>query len=115
MIHLEADLVVVGGGMSGLTAATAAAEKGAFVIVLEKSGTTGGAANMGMGFFAVGSERQKDAMYDYTVDEAFEDFMTYTHWRPDARLVRRIFEQSAGTVKWIEDMGVEFLGPISIS
>ena len=110
MIHLEADLVVIGGGMSGLTAATSAAEKGASVIVLEKSGTTGGAANMGMGFFAVGSQRQKDDLYDYTVDEAFEDFMTYTHWRPDARLVRRIFEQSAGTVKWIEDMGVEFLG-----
>ena len=110
MIQLEADLVVIGGGMSGLTAATAAAEKGASVIVLEKSGTTGGAANMGMGFFAVGSERQKDAMYNYTVDEAFEDFMTYTHWRPDARLVRRIFEQSAGTVKWVEDMGIEFLG-----
>ena len=110
MKHLEADLVVVGGGMSGLTAATAAAEKGASVIVLEKGGTTGGAANMGMGFFAVGSERQKDAMYNYTVDEAFEDFMTYTHWRPNARLVKRIFAQSADTVRWIEDMGVEFLG-----
>ncbi len=110
MKRIEADLVVVGGGMSGLTAATAAAEKGLSVVVLEKSGTTGGAANMGMGFFAVGSERQKDDMYNYTVDNAFEDFMTYTHWRPNARLVRRIFEQSAGTVKWIEDMGVEFLG-----
>ena len=110
MKHLEADLVVVGGGMSGLTAATAAAEKGMSVIVLEKGGTTGGAANMGMGFFAVGSERQKDALYNYTVDEAFEDFMTYTHWRPDARLVKRIFELSADTVRWVEEMGVEFLG-----
>lgn len=110
MKRFESDLVVIGGGMSGLTAATAAAEKGMSVIVLEKGGTTGGAANMGMGFFAVGSERQKDAMYNYTVDEAFEDFMTYTHWRPDARLVRRIFEQSGDTVRWIEDMGVEFLG-----
>ena len=110
MKQLEADLVVVGGGMSGLSAATAAAEKGMSVIVLEKGSTTGGAANMGMGFFAVGSERQKDAMYTYSVDEAFEDFMTYTHWMPDARLVKRIFELSAGTVKWVEDMGVEFLG-----
>jgi fumarate reductase flavoprotein subunit len=110
MKQLEADLVVVGGGMSGLSAATAAAEKGMSVIVLEKGSTTGGAANMGMGFFAIGSERQKDDMYTYTVDEAFEDFMTYTHWMPDARLVKRIFEQSADTVRWVEDMGVEFLG-----
>ena len=110
MVNFEADVIVVGGGMSGLTAAIAAAEKGSSVIVLEKGGTTGGAANMGMGFFAVGSERQKDGMYNYSVDEAFEDFMAYTHWRPDARLVRRIFQQSADTVGWIEDMGVEFLG-----
>ena len=110
MTQVETGLVVIGGGMSGLTAATAAAERGLSVVVLEKGATTGGAANMGMGFFAVGSERQKDAMYTYTVDEAFNDFMTYTHWIPDARLVRRIFEQSAGTVTWIEEMGVEFLG-----
>lgn len=115
MKRLEADLVVVGGGMSGLSAATAAAEKGMSVIVLEKGGTTGGAANMGMGFFAVGSERQKDEFYNYTVDDAFEDFMTYTHWRPDARLVRRIYEQSADTVRWVEDMGVEFLGAYKYS
>jgi len=110
MKQFEADLVIVGGGMSGLSASIEAAEKGLSVIVLEKGGTTGGAANMGMGFFAVESEQQKSTMNPLTVDDAYEEFMTYTHWRTNARLVRRIFEMSAGTVKWIEDMGVEFLG-----
>ncbi len=110
MKKMEADVVVVGGGMSGLTAAAAAAEKGASVIVFEKGETTGGAANMGMGFFAVGTKQQRDQMYNYTVDDAFNEFMDYTHWRPDARLVRKLFDQSASTVSWIESMGVEFLG-----
>ncbi len=110
MKRMEADVVVVGGGMSGLIAATAAAEKGAQVVVVEKRNTVGGAANVGMGFFAVESRQQRDQLYHYTVDQAFREFMTYTHWMGDARLIRRIFAQSASTVEWIESMGVEFLG-----
>lgn len=107
---MEADVIVIGGGASGITAAVAAAEKDASVIVLEKGGTTGGAANMGMGFFAVESKYQKAQMVDLTKEDAFRFFMEYTHWRVDARLVRRYIEQSAGTIDWVEDMGVSFLG-----
>jgi len=107
---IEADVVVIGGGASGITAAVAAAEKGAGVIVVEKGSTTGGAANMGMGFFAVGSHLQKAQMVDFSEEDAFRFFMNYTHWRVDARLVRRYFGQSADTVAWMESMGVEFLG-----
>ena len=110
MKHMETDIVVVGGGMSGLTAATQAAEKGAGLVVFEKSSTTGGAANMGMGFFAVESRQHKDIMYEWTRDQAFNEFMEYTHWKSDAKLVRRWFNMSANTVEWLEDMGVEFLG-----
>ncbi len=37
MKHLEADICVVGGGLSGLTAATQDAEKGAQVVVFRRS------------------------------------------------------------------------------
>ncbi|MDR2355510.1 MAG: FAD-dependent oxidoreductase [Clostridiales Family XIII bacterium] len=106
----EADIIIIGGGASGITAAVAAAEKGASVIVVEKGGATGGAANMGMGFFAVESEQQRNQLADVSVADAFKFFMEYTHWRSDARLVRRYFGQSADTVKWMESMGVSFLG-----
>ncbi|MBT8226531.1 MAG: FAD-dependent oxidoreductase [Dactylosporangium sp.] len=108
--HIEADVIVIGGGASGITAAVAAAERDASVIVIEKGGTTGGAANMGMGFFAVGSKYQRAQLVDFTQEDAFRLFMEYTHWRVDARLVRRYIAQSAGTIEWIEGMGVEFLG-----
>ena len=107
---MEADVVVIGGGASGITAAVAAAEKDASVILLEKGSTTGGAANMGMGFFAVESKYQKAQMVDFTKEDAFNLFMNYTHWRVDARLVRKYLEQTASTIDWAESMGVEFLG-----
>jgi fumarate reductase flavoprotein subunit len=110
MSDMEADVIVIGGGASGITAAVAAAEKGASVIVLEKGSTTGGAANMGMGFFAVESKYQKAQLVDFTQEDAFRLFMEYTHWRVDARLVRKYIAQSADTIDWIEKMGVEFLG-----
>ncbi|WP_024287275.1 FAD-dependent oxidoreductase [Cellulomonas sp. KRMCY2] len=110
MSDLEADVIVIGGGASGITAAVAAAEKGASVIVLEKGSTTGGAANMGMGFFAVESKQQKAQMVDLSVEDAFRFLMEYTHWQVDARLVRKYFAQSADTITWLEKMGVEFLG-----
>jgi fumarate reductase flavoprotein subunit len=37
-------------------------------------------------------------------------FMDYTHWRVDANLVRKYFGNSAATIEWLEDMGVEFAG-----
>jgi len=110
MKKLEADVIVVAAGMSGLAAAVAAAERGMSVIALEKSGTVGGAANMGMGFFAVESHIQKKQLDSLTVEKAFKIIMEYTHWRVDARLIRKLYGQSASTVKWVEDMGVEWLG-----
>lgn len=110
MKKLEADIVVVGGGLSGLTAATQAAELGYNVICLEKSNTTGGAANMGMAMLAFESKYQRDQMENYTCDQAFFDFMEYTHWKSDAQLVRRWFDMSASTIEWLESFGVEFLG-----
>jgi fumarate reductase flavoprotein subunit len=107
---LEADVIVIGGGASGITAAVAAAEKAASVIVLEKGSTTGGAANMGMGIFAVESKYQKAQLVDFTKEDAFNLLMNYTHWRVDARLVRKYMEQSSNTIDWLETMGIEFLG-----
>ncbi|WP_426350335.1 FAD-dependent oxidoreductase [Alloiococcus sp. CFN-8] len=107
---MEADVVVIGGGASGITAAVAAAEKDCSVIVLEKGSTTGGAANMGMGIFAVESHYQKAQLIDFTKEDAFNLLMNYTHWRVDARLVRKYIEQSSDTINWMESIGVEFLG-----
>lgn len=110
MEKLETQVLVIAGGPSGLAASVQAAEDGAEVILLEKSASVGGAANMGMGPLGIGTRYQKQQMYDVTVEKAFNMFMEYTHYNVDARLVKRYFAQSAETIEWLEDMGVEFEG-----
>lgn len=110
MANYETQIVVIAAGPSGLSAAVQAAEDGAEVIVLEKASAVGGAANMGMGPLGIGTRYQKQDMQDITVEQAFNMFMEYTHYNVDARLVKRYFEQSAETIEWLEDMGVEFEG-----
>ena len=91
-------------------AAAQAAEDGASVIVFEKANVSGGAANMGMGPLGIGTRQQQDQMVDIDVERAFKMFMEYTHWRVDANMVKRYFEASADTIKWLESLGVEFAG-----
>ncbi len=110
MENLKTQIVVIAGGPSGLAAACQAAEEGAEVIVIEKANVCGGAANMGMGPLGIGTKYQQQQMIDVTVEKAFNMFMEYTHYNVDARLVKRYFEQSAETIEWLEDKGVEFEG-----
>lgn len=110
MRELETQICVIAGGPSGLAAACQAAEDGAEVIVLEKAASVGGAANMGMGPLGIGTRYQKEQMVDISVEKAFNMFMEYTHYNVDGRLLKRYFDQSAETIEWLEDMGVEFEG-----
>jgi len=110
MKNMEADVIVVAAGLSGLAASIAAAENGASVIAFEKANTPGGAANMGMGPLGVGSSIQKNQMISLTPGEAFRRHMYFTHYRVNARLVRDYYAKSGDTIDWLMDMGVEFLG-----
>ena len=106
---MEADVVVVGSGVSGLAAALEAAQGGARVTVFEKQPSIGGTSNFFEGMFAVGSAMQKEKYIAYSPDQAFKNFMEYNHWRVDARLVRSLINRSAETIDWLKTRGVEFL------
>lgn len=110
MKQINTDVIVVAAGLSGLAACISAAEGGAKVAVFEKSGTTGGAANMGMGPLGVGSRIQREQMVSLSPGEAFRKHMYFTHYRVDARMVRDYYFKSGDTIDWLCDMGVEFVG-----
>ena len=110
MKKMEADVIIVAGGLSGLAAACAAGEGGAKTLVFEKANTTGGAANMAMGPLGVGSRIQRESMVSITPGEAFRKHMFFTHYKVDARLVRDYYFKSGDTIDWLERMGVEFAG-----
>ena len=106
----EADVVVIGSGASGLTAALTAAEGGAKVIVFEKQREPGGTSINFEGIFAVESDMQRAQFIDYSRDDAFKSIMEYNHWKANPRLVRKIVNESAETISWLERQGVEFTG-----
>ncbi len=110
MKKINTDVIVVAAGLSGLAAAISAGENGARVIAFEKAGTTGGAANMGMGPLGIGTHYQRRQMCNITPGEAFRKHMNFTHWRVDARMVRDYYWKSADTIAWLEEMGVAFFG-----
>jgi fumarate reductase flavoprotein subunit len=105
----KAEIVVIGGGASGLAAAVAAVENGArSVLVLEKQKAPGGNAIFAAGIFAVGSDLQRRLGLEVSADEAFVKLMSYAHWRADARLIRTLVTRSLETLHWLEGKGIVF-------
>ena len=105
------DIVVIGSGLTGLTAALTAAEGGATVLLFEKMRSMGGSSNFPEGMFGVETEMQRQDSIGITRDEAFKKIMEYTHWRANPRLVRTFVNESADTIAWLQRQGVEFVGP----
>ncbi len=109
--EMKTDVVIMGSGAAGLSAAITLARKGATVIIFEKTDSCGGMTNYALGMFAVESRHQKREKCGITVEQAFQHHMRQCFWLADARLVRTFMDKSADTVDWLEEMGVEF-GPI---
>jgi fumarate reductase flavoprotein subunit len=112
---MQADVVVIGSGASGLCAALTAGYGGASVLVFEQEPEPGGMTNYAEGMFAVGSRYQKKQKVGLTVEEAFNVHMEETHWLANPRLVRTFMERTAGTIDWLEEQGAEFSGLFTIS
>jgi len=112
----EYDVIVVGGGGSGLAAAMSAAECGAEVLLLEKQPHLGGATGIAVGSFtASGTALQQKAGIDDNPDDHEEDaakFGPQDHQRRNnAQLRRFLLGHAADTLHWLMDMGLVFHGP----
>ncbi len=110
MKKMETDVIIVAGGPAGLAAAVTCGENDLKSVIFEKSNTTGGAANMGMGPLGLETKIQKTSFNIITVEDALKLQMEYTHYRVDEDLVQTYFNKSADTIEWLQDMGVEFAG-----
>jgi fumarate reductase flavoprotein subunit len=105
----ETDLAVIGAGPGGLSAALRAAQLGLKVCLFEKTDHTGGTFNGGMGPFGAGTHIQaKYGMKNCTTKDAFNYLMDFTHGQIDARLASEYINNTAFTIKWLEDEGVIF-------
>lgn len=105
---LSCDVVVVGAGGAGLSAAIAARNEGANVIVLEKMGIAGGNTNYATGGLnAAETSVQKALNISDTVEQFYEDTMKGGKNRNNPDLVKTLTEKSAETVDWLIGLGVD--------
>jgi 3-oxo-5alpha-steroid 4-dehydrogenase len=110
----QADVVVVGFGAAGASAAFEAASAGADTIVLERAGAPGGAAAMSDGFIYLGggTPEQQEAGFDDSV-ENMRTFLTAACGpAPDADKIDAYCTHSLQHREWLVARGVRFLGTV---
>lgn len=97
-------VIVVGGGGCGLTAALAAKEAGAEVIVLERDASALGTTAMSTGLIpAAGTRAQRAAGIEDTPELFAADIIRKTRGQTDAAIVLALARESAATVEWLID------------
>ena len=100
------DIVVVGAGGAGLSAAVQAASMGAHVIVLEKQGIIGGNTNYATGGLnAAETSVQKSLGIQDSKQSHFDDTMKGGHYLNDVSLVTILVEKAAEAVDWLISLG----------
>lgn len=104
------DVVVVGTGAAGTSAALEAAQHGASVLLLEKGRHTGGSSNYTEGLFAVDSYLQKEQDIKVSGTDVLKEEVEYSKYKADSRIWRNYVDDSANTVQWLKDQGVKYEG-----
>ena len=109
---LEADVLVVGLGMSGLAAAVQAAENGAKVIGIEKANATGGNGIGVEGIFAVGSSLEVAQGIEIDPAEIVRGELEASQWASGGDLWLDLVHSSGANVDWLMEQGVKFSGVV---
>ena len=104
LIKDQADVIVVGAGGSGISAAVRAETLGANVILIEKMPVIGGATALNAGtLIATGSRFQKESLKE-TKDSpelAAKDIFRVGKNRNDPLMVKQVTERVGGVVDWL--------------
>ena len=112
----ETDVIVVGGGGTGLAAASEVARLGRKVILLEKNPHTGGSTSWSVGSItAINTPHQKKAGISDSADAHFEDMALHAGAlapRDNLALRRVLVDNTTGMLEWLMSLGVVFVGPM---
>lgn len=107
----ECDVVVIGTGISGMSAAVTAATEGAKVIVYDKMPNTGGDSSICSGnYYVSGSQFQKDHGYgDFGTPEEVAQFF-YEKSQGDANYdyCKLVADNAASGMDWLVSLGADF-------
>lgn len=114
----DTDIVVVGAGMAGLSAAIQAAELGAKVIICETQGVFGSSTSRSVGF-VIGADtpNQKAQGIEDTVEKFYEDiYSLYKDEKTlDPELLKKLAYDSKELNAWLQEQGVVFSAVINVT
>ncbi|MDR3259447.1 MAG: flavocytochrome c [Fusobacteriaceae bacterium] len=103
------DVIIVGGGGAGLTAAIAATEKGAHVVLLEKMPLLGGNTTYSTGGMnAANTEFQKKAAIEDSEQLFYDDTMKGGQNKNNPELVKTLTDNAKFMIPWLIERGMDF-------
>ena len=114
--ELSADVVIIGGGLAGLSAALEAGEVGAQVIITEMLAETGGSSAMSGGCFALaGTDLQCEHGVEDSEELLFRDLREVGQFENDEEIVRTYVRHQLETYEWLKAHGVTFSQALEVS
>ncbi len=106
---MECDVLVAGGGAAGLATAARAAELGAAVILIEKTGAIGGATQYSASFITfAGTPHQERLGYTDSDETLYEDLVRASNGKADPALLRAYVGKQREVYDWLVGKGVIF-------
>ncbi|HEX7910567.1 MAG TPA: FAD-dependent oxidoreductase [Paraburkholderia sp.] len=106
---IDFDVIVIGGGGAGLSAACHAARDGASVMILEADKMLGGATALAGGVvYAAGTRVQEDAGIVDSPEAMFQYMVSLNQWSIRPALAKIMCEGGASIIDWLIELGNEF-------
>jgi fumarate reductase flavoprotein subunit len=103
------DVVVVGSGAAGLSAALAADDAGASVLVAESEDIVGGSSRLSGGqIMGAVTRLQAKCGIEDSVEDFYRYYMTLNQWRLEPAVIRRFCEEAGSAIDWLVDQGVVY-------
>lgn len=108
------DVIVVGAGDAGVSAAIEAADGGAKVLLLDRSSGGGASAlSGGVVYAGGGTAQQREAGYEDTPENLYDYLAQEVGDAVDEETLRRFCQESPAMISWLEEQGARFAGSVA--
>ena len=114
---IDTDVVVVGMGLAGATAAVSAVDEGVKVVAIEKAGAAGGSSKYSGGFItAVGTKQTQEEGVTITADDYFASYnaqedLSEKKDETDRDAMKAMIERSASDIEFLDNHNDPITGP----
>lgn len=110
MANVDYDVVVLGAGAAGLTAAIEASEAGARVLLVEGSRDVGGASRLSGGIvMGAGTRYQRAQNIEDSPAALYDFYMAVNQWNVTPGAAWRLCHEAGPAIEWLDDMGIKIL------